>query len=287
MSFTCYDKKIVVSGDIIEVYIYDKPIKIGYDKFNDRYVNKKVRTKTKEVIKENIDRSVRRTKQRIRNLINSNIDDNTSFLTLTFSENVTDVPMANKELKKFIQRLSYYYKKNDRELKYLGVIEFQDGKEYIDKNGEVKKGIGRGAIHYHILLFNAPYINFQKLANVWNNGFITINKIDDVDNVGAYVCKYMGKDIDDTRLKGKRRYFYSKNLTEPIIQKIDYDIDINEFYDKKKLAYSNFQNINTLEYTNTITYYQYNYKRENCLYEKYGRNEHSRKKYLYKNDEGK
>lgn len=38
--------------------------------------------------------------------------------------------------------------------------------------------------HYH-LLCNLPFISAKTLQEIWGNGFIRINKIDDVDNVGA------------------------------------------------------------------------------------------------------
>ncbi|MCG4734757.1 hypothetical protein L0M92_14225, partial [Casaltella massiliensis] len=67
---------------------------------------------------------------------------------------------ANYEFQKFRKKLSRIYLKKNKILKYVCVIEFQDGKIYIDKFGNEKKGEGRGAIHYHLLLFDAPYIDF-------------------------------------------------------------------------------------------------------------------------------
>jgi len=37
-----------------------------------------------------------------------------------------------------------------------------------------------------------------------------------VDNVGAYICKYMTKDGGDERLIEKKSYFTSRNLEKPI-----------------------------------------------------------------------
>jgi hypothetical protein len=87
-------------------------------------------------------------------------------------------------------------------LKYIAVIEFQD------KND-------RGAIHYHMIC-NLPYIKKSELADIWGLGFVKINSIDKVDNIGAYVIKYMTEDTDDKRLCGEHGYLLSKGLERPL-----------------------------------------------------------------------
>jgi S-adenosylmethionine:tRNA-ribosyltransferase-isomerase (queuine synthetase) len=72
----------------------------------------------------------------------------------------------------------------------------------------------RGAIHFHMLC-NLPYVDVNELAKVWKNGFIKLNRLDNVDNVGAYITKYMTKDNVDARLIGKKCYTMSKGLNEP------------------------------------------------------------------------
>ena len=59
---------------------------------------------------------------------------------------------------------------------------------------------GRGAWHCHLIyIFNdlvkAPYISNKDLSDLWGYGFVKINKLDDVDNVGAYLTAYLG-DMD-------------------------------------------------------------------------------------------
>ncbi|KKY02971.1 hypothetical protein VN21_00370, partial [Paraclostridium benzoelyticum] len=146
MTFFKYDTKVIKSGDVVEVFKYERAITKGYKSS----AIKTPRDKTDLVIKENIERSTRRTIQNIRNLINSNFDSKTSFLTLTFAENIKNVSCANYEFQKFRKKLSRIYLKKNKILKYVCVIEFQDGKIYIDKFGNEKKGEGRGAIHYHL-----------------------------------------------------------------------------------------------------------------------------------------
>ena len=103
-------------------------------------------------------------------------------------------------------------------------------------------------------MFNAPYIKNNKLQEIWGNGFVKINNIDNVDNVGAYVCKYMTK-TDDDRLIGQKMYFTSRGLKKPVEIKEESRVEsLASSLPASALAYSNtFEN----EY-NTISYKQYN-----------------------------
>lgn len=86
-----------------------------------------------------------------------------------------------------------------KDFKYLAVIEFQE----------------RGAIHYHIIC-NLPYVPHKELQELWGNGIVWINCIQNADNVGAYVVKYMTKDTADKRLQNHKGYLCSKGLKRPI-----------------------------------------------------------------------
>lgn len=67
------------------------------------------------------------------------------------------------------------------------------------------------------------YTESSILQEVWGNGFIKINKIDDIDNVGAYICKYLTKINSDSRLKGRKCYFNSRGLKKPVQVYLDDD----------------------------------------------------------------
>lgn len=139
---------------------------------------------------------------RIRQLVTMNFDSTSKFVTLTFNDHqqfsISDVKACNAYFKRFVMRMKYRYK----DFKYVAVIEFQD------KNA-------RGAVHYHMIC-NLPFIKKAELAQIWGGGFVKINRIDKVDNVGAYVVKYMCKDTEDTRLCGENAYLHSRGLSEPI-----------------------------------------------------------------------
>lgn len=146
---------------------------------------------------ENYARKQQHRRDNIRRLITMNFDNTSKFVTLTFAENIKDVKIANKQFYLFIKKLKRLYPN----LRYVAVIEFQDKK-------------GRGAVHYHMIC-NLPYIRNAELRKIWGQGFITITAIDKVDNLGAYVIKYMTKDNADQRLQGLKAYNCSKGLERP------------------------------------------------------------------------
>lgn len=181
----------------------------------------------------------------LRRLINANFDIHAKFLTLTHKENITDVDMANRNFRKFIQRLRHKY----GDFKYAAVIEFQ----------------ARGAVHYHMIA-DLPYITKSELAEIWGHGFVRINDIKDknggsgVDNVGAYVTAYMTKDQSDPRLHGRKMYFTSKNLIRSRTYRSWEALEIiesNQLEQKKEVFTSSYES----EYQGNITYKEYNPKR--------------------------
>lgn len=222
-----YNKKIVWSGNIVEVYEYENSIVKG-ETNNGSGRSLEADEDNKARHRKN---TLARARRDVRRLINANVykwGEKPKFLTLTFAENVQDIKQANYEFKKFRQRLEYELK---LKLKYVAVVEFQ-------KNGR---------IHYHVIFFNLPYVEANYLASIWRNGFIKINAISHVDNVGAYVTKYMTKDNDDERLRGKKSYFTSRGLNKPVEKYLN-EKEIAEVKDKlshKKVYENQFEN----EYT--------------------------------------
>jgi hypothetical protein len=151
----------------------------------------------------------------IARIVDCNFDNRTKFMTLTFKDNIEDITYTNCEFNKFIKRLNFsVYKTKKQQLKYLAVWEKQK----------------RGAIHYHIIFFDLPYIKNKELQEIWGHGFIKINKIDvdSKENRGRYVSKYFSKDIDDKNYKQKA-FFKSQNLKLPIVDylKIDGCLDFS------------------------------------------------------------
>lgn len=235
---------MIKSGHVYEVLEYEKPVLLDKKK-NDQ--GRRVEASDDDR-KETRKKTLSKAKTSIRRLINANADawgETPKFLTLTFEENVQDIKMANYEFKKFRQRLEYEL---EIKLKYVVVVEFQK----------------RGAIHYHALFFNLPYIENTKLGEIWGQGFIKVNAVDQVDNIGAYVTKYMTKqdykELKTDRLVGQKSYFTSRGLYKPeeIIDKEKIDQLATDLSDYETYS-SSFEN----DYLGKIIYKQYNTKRKN------------------------
>lgn len=145
----------------------------------------------------------------IRRLVDCNYDDKSSFLTITFKENITDVKLAHNEFEKFMKRLKRYLKRT--KVKYIATWERQK----------------RGAVHYHIILFDVPFMDVNKLEEIWGNGFVKINQIAESVKqweIGVYLTKYFVKDIDKKE-RYANAYSKSRGLIEPNEYKQKLDLD--------------------------------------------------------------
>lgn len=122
----------------------------------------------------------------MRAIINTNVTDvsKVRWCTLTYAENMTDTKKLYMDFQQFNQRFQYYCKQQGcSKPEYIVMMEPQ----------------GRGAWHAHLLYIwqdmKAPYIANDVFAKLWGHGFVRIKKLDDVDNVGAYLTAYLG-DMD-------------------------------------------------------------------------------------------
>lgn len=159
-----------------------------------------------------------------------------SFLTLTFRENVTDLNLAYKQIKKFLRILKNKYKKinvTDKPFKYCYVWEQQQ----------------RGSIHFH-MLFNQGE-NFKKIYPIEN--WIKLNptalpiaqklilvKTDTNKFIILYFAKYFSKETHEN-FKNKRVFLFSKNCENILKESYFFDWNVtykkngNEFIDKNKM----------------------------------------------------
>lgn len=237
-----------------------------------------------------------RRKRMVMDLVNCNEWKLKVWHTIAYARNMKGLSQAHldrknyfRRLERFIQtgslfgrRVSGFVPRPKFALEVVGVVDFQDGKRRKDK-------IGRGAIHFHMVL-NIPYIpqvqvivsdvrdivtgkekqgylqddgswslvagkhtlwfsssreveNYLKCnkewlvddfhlkvrkkplcvcALLWGRGFIDIKSIDGMRragyaaNVGEYmVSRYMADDVSDSRLDGRKAYFFSGDLERP------------------------------------------------------------------------
>ena len=229
---SCYDRKLYVCGSVLEFVEFELPV-VKPSKVS-RVGRAGQSFTTDDVKRLNREKNVSRSRQKVCRYINTNFTASSKFVTLTFAENVTDLRFANRELGKFLKRLKRHF---GNILQYIAVVEFQK----------------RGAIHYHVLM-NCPYIPADVLERLWGHGFVKINAIDNVDNLGAYFTKYMTKDNMDERLAGQKSYFMSRNLKKPE-ETTDGELidEVLAAADVERVAYSTeFES----EYYGTIRYTQ-------------------------------
>lgn len=246
--------KYIITNNVIEVYEMEK-----YTAGKGGKRDRKDKITLLEELNNGIDRNYKNHNQvrlnSIRRLATANFDKHSLFVTLTFddkkvSHDIRSPKDCNYVFKKFIQRLRY---KLGNDFKYLAVVEFQDSND-------------RGAVHYHMLI-DIAYVDFKLLESTWGMGFIFLNKIDHVDNVGAYLVKYITKDGGDLRLVGEKAYLHSNNLSMPssVILLEDEKVDAKYYQfdtllSKLKTCYECDYNTEML---GKVKYKQYNLERGN------------------------
>lgn len=190
-------QKVFITKHIIEIKEYS-----SLNLFNNSSDGDKSPPGTSLDYLENYERTCQARRDNIRRLVVMNFDSSSKFITFTFKDtnkfDIKNPVECNSEFRKFMYRLRRLFPK----IKYIAVIEFQD------KND-------RGAVHYHMIC-DLPFIKKSVLEKLWGLGFIKINAIDKVDNIGAYVIKYATKDNGDERLQGIKAYNCSKGLERPI-----------------------------------------------------------------------
>lgn len=232
-----YNTKIIETPTTKEIYFYEKPIfsksnsntEISKDtKANEPKQNK--RQTFDEMSATNQYDSLKRKQKHyeqmrweIARIVDCNFDSKTKFVTLTFKDNIQDINQTNTNFKYFIQRLNYHlYDTKIQSLKYIATWEKQK----------------RGAIHYHVIFFDFPYIAKETLRKLWTHGFIKINRIDvdGKENRGRYLSKYFSKDLELKEHK-KKAFFKSQNLKLPNVKKLILTDDILQDLAEEKVIY--------------------------------------------------
>lgn len=271
--------KVIVTNHVIEVYEYEHEPYVSDKKQVDVMTNylltgdETVFEKSKppswlEQVKHEVKQrhNGRAARANFRRLVLQNFTGDANFITLTFRNgatfpdgtpiDITNVSDANKAFDQFMKRLRRRYGKD---FKYIVVVEFQDEN-------------GRGAVHYHFLADlglkwegsdtdeECRSLERWFAEEIWTHGFVDIKDVQHVDNLGAYMSKYMVKRMDDERLAGKKAYRGSRNMGRPLVlrgasaQEI---IDIYNLGAQKEVSTNSYES----EYLGQITYKQFNLKR--------------------------
>lgn len=249
--------KALFSGRSATISFFKNDIFYGLESDKRKKKQKQTQPKTQQQQIETRKRSSSRAKKIIFNLISTNAwfwykENNLAylpvFLTLTHKENMTEIKHSNTLHTRFIKNLNYHiFHTNKVKIRYLSVIEFQK----------------RGAIHYHIIFFNLPYIPKQELEAIWGQGFVHIRKVDENKNVAKYLVKYLGKGNHDIRLYSKKRYSCSRGLLKPIA--VNNQEDAFALFQKIPKEYITGNNTFNHLYLGKMTTYSYDFGKGNTV----------------------
>jgi hypothetical protein len=120
----------------------------------------------------------------------------------------------------------------------------------------------RGAVHYHVLFFNIPFVEriYDKVKEIWGEGHIWVDLVKyNIQDVGNYMTKYMTKESSDPRLCRKKSYFSSRNLFKSLVIKDQEKVDF--ILNFLNLEQKTFEKKNcTPDYGPTYDYEVYNLK---------------------------
>jgi len=229
--------KLIKSGDVIELYQYEKnPVSTGRRKRVPKTTDGVRPSRSPDRRPDNI----RRLRKGFIRLVRSNLvgDAPPAFVTLTTGANLS-LETGALCFTQFVKTLRSYVGDSFR---YIAVPEFQK----------------RGAIHFHVLIwglsdeliFNeTPYVAWCKksyrqhdlvrryvdwcfeksldpresrgtrfLQTAWGRGFLDIVPTDGSPKLAGYLAKYMSKTMSDERLGGRRAYYSSRNILRPMLE---------------------------------------------------------------------
>lgn len=138
-----------------------------------------------------------------RDVLNANIVDvsHCRWVTFTYAENMTDPKRLLLDFQHCIRSL----RKTFGNFEYITAAEPQ----------------GRGAWHLHavfIFVHKAPYMPNDVVAKAWKQGFVTVKRLDNVDNVGAYLTAYLG----DMELSEAFSALHEKTIYSSGVKEVDY-----------------------------------------------------------------
>lgn len=229
-----YNKKVVVSGEYYEVYEYSNTQLSDYKQNPNRKIKKSSCSSSRR------SSSLSRSQNNIRRIINCNFTNakNTKFITLTYSR---DVSISDSSLffKKFMRKLKKFI--NYQQINYIVIPELTKKKR----------------IHYHALM-TIPYISNSDLRKLWGQGFVNIRsayEVNQVRNIGAYLCKYLTKETFDSVFFGKQAYHCSRFLKRPT--EIRDDNIVNSILQDFENLEPTFEKKFDSEHTGSVIYKQY------------------------------
>ena len=268
--------KIVLTNHVLEVWEYEREPYVPDSKTNMDAITEYLLTGDMDAFEKNQNsvpgwirelnkkncklRNGRNARAKFRRLCTANFTGQTNFITLTFENGakfrdgteiyIRSIEDTNKAFDQFMKRLRRSY---GSDFKFAVVTEFQD---------KTRDGV----IHYHMLADlgltwgsedECKRLEVEFRDKYWHHGFVDLKDVNHVDNIGAYMSKYMVKRMDDSRLSGKKAYRTSKNMIRPLVLKgaeAERILELYQLQHKKEVFTNSYES----EYLGQITYKEYN-----------------------------
>ena len=199
--------RVKTTGDIIQLVDSntgipcDSPIrKISATEYVDKRTGE-VKTITRADRRTDDISALRRSLARGRDVINTNITHdnvhNVSMITLTYRDNMQDTRKLYHDWDNYNRLCLNRYGRHE----YITAVEPQ----------------GRGAWHIHALIIwdSMPYLPIDDISQAWGKGYVKIQRLDSVDNVGAYLSAYLTDDYntdEHMRIKHARLSMYPRGM---------------------------------------------------------------------------
>ena len=121
-------------------------------------------------------------------------------LTLTYEEAPEEEGRCEKDLRNYLNRVNRARKKAGlKAAKCIGVL--QVGK--------------RGRLHHHLLIEGG--LDRDTMERLWGKGYANCDRLQKGKGGLAAISTYMTKGFTEKRETGRHRYFYTRNLVQPIV----------------------------------------------------------------------
>ena len=250
--------KAIYNGDILEFYIMTRQ-PFAFEKKSEK--DKSDRPDLDWIYNQMENRKESRRNQTLRDARNTmrrlavrNFKPlNSLFITLTYRYHINDIEQADGHYRAFVKAIR---EESEQPFNYIAVREFTK----------------QGRIHYHLLtdfkidgdLEDPEEVDLKRwerdVAKVWQHGFVDIKLVNHVDNVGAYLSKYMSKGIGSELFLGRKYYLCSQGLERPEVIVGETAWELYNAMNKKNEVFTNSYES---EYLGQITYVEYNLNRQN------------------------
>lgn len=188
-----YRHKIIQYGKFTQVH--------DYFKFKLTFSSKRT-TGKRDILKPKTDYSFARTQQKVFQIIEANHRQHGPFkpvfATLTFADQYHERKKTDRLVALFIKRLNRYV---GHKIMYIFVPERHQS----------------GAIHYHGVFFNLPFIPIKILSEqIYGYGYIDVQIPKKLKSITGYISKYITKDVFKMIDKQKKSYLIPKGLIHPV-----------------------------------------------------------------------